>query len=530
MLALGAVLMLGTVGCESAVADQRSAATELAPGAPVPQGGTLRVGVLGDVSPRTFLQIGTSPANGHIVANVFDTLIRYGSDDVVPRPALATDWELAPDGRSLALELRRDVTFHDGRPFVSSDVAASLRAYVDGPWTPQFKRTAAAITDFDTADPHRVVLRFAHPVSNVFDLLDSAPILDEHTLPELIEGTVFNGTGPFEFAGWQPKSKVELVGNDDYWDGPPPLDGIDLVLVSDSRSVYSRLRTGQLDVATGLSHHDQQLASGRYGFSDITLTGAEGAVYLGINVEHPALADVRVRRAIALALDRDRIITDVYRGSGYVANLPWPRWSPAYDEAANRTYRRDVEAARALLAEYTADTGTPELPRLPLEHSTIGGYGIVAEIVASNLADIGIETELRPNDSTQNSAKLIAGEFPALWVLEHAFAQYTPSTLAVSAYPFNAAENTSHYRSGPYSAAATEAWQAPGATSPPALDAYRRLSDLLLSDLFLVEIGVTLHKIAAAPSVGGIGWDKRNQLHLRGTYLTSQSGDLQGDD
>ncbi|RPA10343.1 ABC transporter substrate-binding protein [Gordonia sp. OPL2] len=508
--------VIATAGCQSAVSQQQNAAVRsLAPGEPAPRGGELRVGVLSDLSPKTFLQIGTGALNGQVVANAFDTLIRYSRESLTVRPSLATAWQLAPDGRSLTLDLRRDVTFHDGRPFVSSDVENSIKAYLGGPWTPQFKRTAAAITAFDTTDPHRIVLGFAHPLSNIFDLLDSAPIVDQNSLADLKAGKRFNGTGPFRFSSWQPNSSVRLVRNEHYWGGAPPLDAIRFVVVKDDQSLATRLRTGQLDVADGLSYHDQQLITSRYGFKEVTFTGGESQQYVGINVQNPVLADVRVRRAIAYAVDRKRIISDVYRGSGYTVNLPWPRWSPAHQAAADDTYTRDLPKARALLAQ------VGPIPPLTLDFSTQGVDRTIAEIVQSNLKDIGITVDLVPNDQTQQASKLIGGKFPGLWLLQHGFAQFTPSTLAVSAYPFNAAKNSSNYVNPAYAAAANDAWTTPDGTSAAALDAYRRLDDIWLNDLFLVEIGVVLTKVATAGSVGNVDWDRRNQLHLANTYLTT---------
>ncbi|GAB32473.1 ABC transporter substrate-binding protein [Gordonia otitidis] len=518
LLAVVALLTMGTAtACTSAVAQQdNSTATALPPGHKPPQGGTLRVGVLNDLSPKTFLQIGTGSMNGHVVSNVFDTLIRYSRDDLTVRPSLATRWQLAPDGRSLTLDLRDDVRYHDGRAFTSADVESSLKAYTAGPWTPQFKRTAAAITGYDTSNPHRVVLTFDHPLSNIFDLLDSAPIIDGNTLDGLRAGKVFNGTGPFRFASWQPNSDVHLVRNDSYWGPRANLDGVDLDIITDQQALYTRLRTGQIDLAYGLNNHDQELATRRYGFSAITYTGAESQEYVGINVSNPALSDVRLRKAIAFSIDRERIINDVFRKSGYVVNLPWPKWSPAYDASKNTTYTRDVTKARRLVAEHG-----PVAP-ITLDYSTQGVDRVVAQIVQSNLKDVGIPVQLRPNDNTVQSSKLIGGKFDGIWLLQHGFAQFTPSTLAVSAYPFNAAKNSSNYVNPDYAKAANAAWNAPDPTSPAALAAYRQLDDIWLNDLFLVEIGVVFQQSAASPAVGNIDWDRRAQLHLGETYLNTQ--------
>ncbi|TWS18357.1 ABC transporter substrate-binding protein [Tsukamurella asaccharolytica] len=509
------ILAVGSSGCESAVARQRTAATQ-APrtDGSVPQGGTLRVGVDQDFSPKTFLQIGQK-LNGTVLANVYDTLIRYTRDGVTPTPSLATAWRLAPDGLSLELDLRSDVTFHDGRPFVSRDVEESIKAYIGGPWTAQFKRTAAAITRFDTQDPHRVILYFAHPLSNVFDLLDSAPILDVATLPQLKEGTVYNGTGPFRFGQWQPKQSLRLDRNDRYWGGRPALEHISYQVIPDSRALYTRLLTGQIDIADELTPQDQQLAAGRNGFQNVSLVGAESQQYVGVNVKNPALSDVRLRQAIAYSIDRERIVNDVTRGSAYAVNVAWPRWSPAYDEADNRTYRRDVNKARELVREIG------EIPEIPLDYASGGNQRIIAEIVQSNLADAGIKVRLVANDYAQQSEKLVGGKFEGLWILEHGFAQFTPSTLAVSAYPFNAAKNSSNYSDPDYTAAAEAAWRVADGTSPQALAAYRRLSEILLRDLFIVEIGVRITQVAASPQVGGVDWGKRNDLRFARTYLAS---------
>ncbi|GAB16752.1 putative ABC transporter substrate binding protein [Gordonia effusa NBRC 100432] len=517
LLLLAVVGVMTVSGCQSAVSQLDDTTTaSLTQGQSAPRGGDLRVGVLGDLSPKTFLQIGSDALNGSIVSNVYDTLIRYARDDLTPKPSLAKRWTLAPDGLELSLDLRDDVRFHNGRPFVSADVEQSLKAYLSGPWKPQFKRTAAAITAFDTADPHRVVLHFAHPLSNIFDLLDSAPIIDAQTLPQLKAGTTFNGTGPFKFVSWQPNSSVRLERNSQYWDGPPPLDSVTFVEATDQQSLYTRLRTGQLDLAYGMTYHDQQLATGRYGFRSITMKGAEQQQYVGIDLKNSQLSDIRLRQAIAYALDRPRIIGDVFRDNGYVVNAPWPKWSPAYRAADNTRYRRDVARAKALVAAHGS------VAPITLDYSTRGVDRIIAQIVQSNLKDVGIPVILRPNDQTRQAAKLIGGEFGGLWLLQHAFAQFTPSTLAVSAYPFNAAKNSSNYTDAEYAAAATTAWSVPNGESDIALSAYRKLTEHFLNDLFLVEIGVVFQPLATSPSVGNVDWDRRNQFHFATTYLTKK--------
>ncbi|MGI5218434.1 ABC transporter substrate-binding protein [Nocardia sp. CA-290969] len=511
--ALAAVAALLT-GCTSAVALQKAGtATELEPGQEVPVGGTARIGVDRDLVPASFLFITNNPVNGGVAANVFDTLVSYSGGSLEPHPRLATAWQLSGDGRRLELTLRDDVRFHNGKQFTSADVAFTLRTLTDPGWNAQFRRTAATITAFDTSDPFRIGLTLAQPTGNIFDLLSVAPIIDAQTLARLKEGREFNGTGPFRFVSWQPKVGLSIRRNDDYWGAKAPLDGATFTVVTDEQALVTKLRTGQLDAAYGVSPLDAELAVSRGGFRSHLLEGSEGNQYVGINLANPALRDVRLRQAIAYAIDRDRILTDVYRGNGYASSLPWPRTSPAYNEQDAGTYRRDVDRARALVAEI----GT--VPPIPLNYQAGRTDRIIAEIIQSNLADAGIEVQLVPTDAAQMLSLLVAGRFPGLWVVQHGFAQMTPSTLAVAAYPFNAAKNASNFVDAGYQAHAVAAWKQQDPTSPEAIAAYRALNRDLLDALFLVEIGVIQPEVVTSTAIGGFAWTRTIDPDLRSAYL-----------
>lgn len=166
--------------------------------------------------------------------------------------------------------------------------------------------------------------------------------------------------------------------------------------------------------------------------------------YVGINVTTPVLSDVRVRRAIAYAIDRERIL-DVYRGAD-TPEICRGRGGPGIPARRQRDLHRDP--TRAALPRQVGP-----IPPLSLDFSTQGVDRVIAEIVPVNLKDVGITVDLVPNDQTQQASKLIGGKFTGLWLLQHGFAQFTPSTLAVSAYPFNAAKNSSNYVNPAYAAA-----------------------------------------------------------------------------
>jgi peptide/nickel transport system substrate-binding protein len=507
-----ALSLLTLAGCSSAVNDAAGG------GDAKPQdGGILKIGVATDLLPATPFS-NASDATNVLIGLVYDSLVDYPTESLEPEPALATSWSAAPDGSSLTLQLRKGVTFHSGRPFTSKDVEFSIKQWADPTFAVQFQRTAAAVTGFDTSDPHVVTLRFDHPVSNIFDLLDTLPIIDSATIDDLKAGKSYVGTGPFEFDNWTPNSQLTFSRNTSYWGGAPRLDGVQAKVVGDSQSQVSQLRSGQLDAIIGAGNRDVESLkkSGRF---DVTqLTGAEQQVYVGANVANPALKNVKLRRAIAYAVDRQRIVDDVYRGAGYPINLPWPKYSPAYDEKLNSTYDRDVAKAKALVKEATRGGAAPTIP-LEFDANS-GNIEATAQIVQSDLADIGVKVELQPVDHNQFIKELIGAQFKGLWILNHSYAQYTPSTLAVSAYPFNADHNASHFESTRYQTDANAAWKIASGVDKRAARAYGRLNRDLLDNAFLIELAVVYNQVASSPRVHGFTWSKRQEIHLDDAYLS----------
>lgn len=496
--------------CSSAVNQSKGGGDDNAQ--PV-KGGTLKYGVLVDLVPANILtNTGTTP---YVVGLVFESLVRYPHDKLDPQPLLAKSWTLAPDGRSIALVLRDDVKFHSGRAFTSKDVEFSLRTYADPKWSAQLKSTAAAITGFDTTDPHQITLTFAQPLGNIFDLLDTVPILDSESIDQLATADKIIGTGPFRFVQRIPNQQLVFEKNPNYWvPDRPYLDRVELSIISDNNAQLNALKTGQIHFADGITYRDNENLGKTDGYRVVTYEGAEVQMYVGVNVANPALADVKLRQAIAYAIDRDRIINEVFRGAGYALNLPWPKTSPAFDDTRNTRFKRDLTKAKQVLSEL------PKPPKLPLAFTAgYATYEATAQIVQANLAEIGIETELVPTDNATFVKQLIGGQFPGLWVTDHSWAQFTPSTLTASAYPFNARKNTSHFESPAYVAAADAAWQLPQGTGPDAQRAYGVLSDQLLDGLWLIEIGVRFAQGTTSKNLHAVNWTKRRELALTDTFL-----------
>lgn len=505
----GALAASVLTACSSAVGEADNGGSSSAPA----DGGVLKIGSTSDIVPATIFT-NSSDSTNTLIGAVYESLVDYPLDSLEPQPRLATSWQLADDGRSLTLQLRDDVTFHSGREFTSKDVEFSIKTWADPVWTVQLQRTAAAVTGFDTSDPHAITLEFAHPLSNVFDLLDMLPIIDSESIGELQEGKAYVGTGPFVFESWTPSSQLVFSRNDDYWGEQPHLDGIEVDIVADPQAQVSQLRSGQLDLVTGASYRDLETLSNDGKFDVTGFEGAAQQIYVGADLANPQLDDIELRKAIAYAVDRERIVDEVFRGNAEAINLPWPDYSPAYDAAANETYAYDPAKAKEIVA------GLGDQPVLPLAYPAgNANYESVAQIVQANLEAAGLETELQPTEYSQFIKQLIGGTFGGLWILQHAYAHYTPSTLAVSAYPFNADKNASHFESAEYKKHAEAAWTAKSGTAPEAIESYQALNKDLLDNLFLIELALLHFQVASAPDVQDFTMSKRGELDFRSTYL-----------
>lgn len=503
-------LLLGAggtlTGCRSAVtSDDRTA------GGPK-RGGKLVIAINQDFTPALlFTQTGQSLQN----RLVFNTLIRY-DDSLEPQPELATSWQYAADGRSITLKLRDDVTYHDGRPFTADDVVFAVQNLQKPERSAQLAATARVVTGFEKHGDHELVLKLAHPVSNLFDLFEFMIIADRHTVDAAVAGTKLNGTGPFRFTKWSPGASLSLTRNDKYWiPDRPYLDAVELRVYTQPDALLSALRSGQAQLSYHVSgKHLATLKSGE-SFTIKEYDTGSGALYVGATVSKKPADSKDFRQAIAWAVDRDRVVSQALGGYGLASAAPWPKSSPAYTEANRTHYGHDPARARQLLKA----SGVSVKGTLPLGHPNTPLHTAIAEIVQYDLEQIGLKTQLQPSDPAAFQKMLIGATMPTLWVNGHGFAQVQPSTLAVSAYPFNEAKNTSHFSSKEYTEVVQRAWQRQDATGAASNALYQKISDLLLDEAFIIDLAVQGSVEVAAKQLHGPTLNKFTYLDLDHAYL-----------
>ncbi|MFD0151819.1 ABC transporter substrate-binding protein [Streptomyces sp. NPDC055721] len=513
----GALLLgLGLTGCRAAVseaetpADQGKAGEPGKAGAEPRRGGTLSVAVNADFTPSLLFAQSAQSLQQRLIYN---TLTRY-DDRLKPQPELATSWEYAKDGRSITLALRTGVTFHDGRPFTADDVVFAVKNLQNPLRAAQLRATAAAVTGFEKRGDHELVLKLAHPVNNLFDLFEFMIITDRHSVEEAVTGKKLIGTGPFKLTEWRPGSGLSLTRNETYWNpGRPYLDGVELRVVPQADALLSSLRTGQSQLSFSVPGKNLALVAAGPELAISEYATGGGAVYLGVNTTVAPLNDKTVRQALAWGVDRERILKQVLGGYGLASATPWPKSSPAFTEAGRTHYTYDPGKARELLRS----AGHTRLD-LPLLHVNLPGETAVAEAVQYDLRQIGVHVTLQPTDSAAAQKNLISQNMPALWTMSHSFAQVQPSTLAVSAYPFNEAKNTSKFRSAAYTKVVREAWTTP-AEGARANTLRQQITDTLLDEAFIIDLAIRGAVQVSAKKLHGVTLNKFSYLNLDDAYL-----------
>ncbi|MFB7513379.1 ABC transporter substrate-binding protein [Streptomyces sp. NPDC056144] len=510
----GALLLgLGLTGCRSAVSDTPAPAAkgkDASASAEPRRGGTLSIAANADFTPSLLFAQSAQTLQHRLIYN---TLTRY-DDQLKPQPELATSWEYAKDGRSITLKLRTGVTFHDGRPFTADDVVFAVKNLQNPLRAAQLRATAAAVTGFEKRGDHELVLKLAHPVNNLFDLFEFMIITDPKTVESAVTGKQLIGTGPFKLTKWSPGTGLSLTRNDAYWQpGRPYLDGVEIRVVPQADALLSSLRTGQTQLSYSVPGKNLPVVAQAPDLAISEYATGGGAVYLGVNTSVAPLNDKTVRQALAWGVDRERIVKQVLGGYGLASATPWPKSSPAFTEAGRTHYTYNPGKARELLKS----AGHTRLD-LPLLHVNLPGETAVAEAVQYDLRQIGVHVTLEPVDSANAQKKLISQTMPALWTMSHGFAQVQPSTLAVSAYPFNEAKNTSKFRSAAYTKTVREAWTAP-AEGPRANALRQSITDTLLDEAFIIDLAIRGSVQVTAKKLHGVTVNKFTYLNLDDAYL-----------
>lgn len=322
-----------------------------------------------------------------VYANLFEGLTRFGPDgDILP--ALAESWDISEDGLTYRFALREGVTFHDGSAMTAEDVVFTLdRARADDSINAQ-KFLFADIADVSAEDDMSVVVTLAQPNGNfLFNMAWGDAVI---VAPESAETNANNpvGTGPFRFADWRQGDSVVIERNPDYWGEPVQLERATFRFISDPTAAFAAMMAEDVDIFPVFPAPETiPVLDADPRFEAIVGT-TEGETILAMNNRRAPLDDVRVREAIARALDRQEIIDGAMFGYGTPIGSHFAPHHPAYVDLLDLS-AHDPERSRQLLAEAGVEGLTLSLALPPPVYARRGG-----EIIAAQLRDVGITVEI----------------------------------------------------------------------------------------------------------------------------------------
>ena len=397
-LLIALVMWLAASGTLSAAPDTSDA--------PV-TGDAIIVGSIGDAS-RLLPPLASDSASGDIVGLVFNGLLKYDERLQIVGD-LAQSWEISPDGLTITVVLRDGIRWHDGTPCTAEDVRFTYQTLIDPNVRTPYSSSYELVESVEALDARTVRIHYAQPFAPALESWMMG-IIPKHLLEHddvnttrLLRQPI--GTGPYRFTRWKTGELIELRVNPDYFEHRSYVDRYLYRIIPDQATLFLEVLTGGVDLSgltplqyrrqTDLPYIQQHYRKYRY--------PSFGFTYLGYNLQDARFSDVRVRRAINLAIDQAAIIDGVLFGLGAPATGPYPKESWAYDPTVAPP-ARDLGEARRLMAEagWTDHDGDGLLDRdgRPFAFTILTNQGNevrrqVAELVQRQLKELGMDVQIR---------------------------------------------------------------------------------------------------------------------------------------
>lgn len=397
------------------VLHRRSVVTAIAASALLPRAGRAQA--------QSLLRIGTSgfpPARANAFANIqtpaiifnsalFDGLTRLNKDGSLS-PGLALSWEAVEPTR-WRFKLREGVVFSNGRPFDANAIVHAI-GYLTapGPASEGLRREMSPfLVGAEAVDPSTVDIITKFPVPALPRYAAVLLIVEPGAWKELGPDGFADkpaGTGPMIAESWAP-GRIVFKRNPTSW-RPAGIDGVEFLLLPDVPSRLQAMLSGRLDVVYSLPPEDIQVVTDAGGTITSNRDGAASAIFFMFGGGRATpLSDVRVRRALNMAVDRQAIVDVLLAGRTALSNQPTVHEAFGFDPSI-APYPFDVDGAKKLLAEAGHGTGFP----MTLEIATGNMVSLmVAQRVADDLARIGVKTEVRQKPVIQFLTDFVRGRF-----------------------------------------------------------------------------------------------------------------------
>lgn len=374
-------------------------------------------------------QVGYDWQNWSVIKSIFDGLMDYKPGTTELEPDLAESYTVSDDGLTYTFKLRDGVKFHNGRTMTSADVKYSFERAVNpatqSPGGGYFSMIAGyddvaggkatALSGIETPDDKTVIFKLTRPDATFLHLM---AINFGYVVPkEEVEkagadwGKKPVGTGAFKFVEWVPGQSIKLERNKDYFRaGVPYLDNVNFEFGQDPTVAVLRLKKGEIDiVGDGIPPAQFAELMADPANKDLIAEGDQlHTGYVTMNVTQPPFDNVKVRQAVNMAINKERIVR-LINNRGVPASQALPPAMPAYNPD-NKGYAYDPEAAKKLLAEAGVGEINTELYVMNVDPNPR-----IAQAIQQDLAAVGIKAEIRSLAQAEVIAAGGAGKAPMIW-------------------------------------------------------------------------------------------------------------------
>lgn len=354
-------------------------------------------------------RVGIDGQSERIDSLIFDYLLTRG-DNLEVAPGLAERWEV-PDPQTYVFHLHRGVRFHDGRPLTARDVKWTFDSLITGKIRSPRGGAYRFVDHIDAVDDSTVVFHLKEPDSPLLWNLSTGAvgIVPYGSGSELSAHPI--GSGPFKFVSAETDKEVIIERNDDYWADKAKIARVRFAVVPDATTQALELRKGSGDIIiNGSFPPDSVLTLEREPTLAIESAPGTRLAYLAFNLRDPILKDVRVRQAIAYALDRKPMIEYLWRNQAQAARSVLPTQSWAYNSNVP-TYDHDPAKARTLLdaAGYPEKNGVRF--HITMKTSTDENTRLMVAVMQQQLREVGIALDIRTFEFATFFSDVVHGAF-----------------------------------------------------------------------------------------------------------------------
>lgn len=458
---------------------------------------------------------------------IYDGLTRFDGPTTKVVPALAESWEIAQDGLSWTFKLREDVKFHDGTPFTAEAVKQSFeRQFIpDHPYKStrflRWKSKFGAMTGADVVDAHTIKLNFSIPqpallynlaiytgfIVNPESLKDGAEAISEKPV----------GTGPFKFSRWVKKDLIELVRNEAYWGEVPKVEKLIVRVIPENDVRLLALQKGEIHLTDDVPFNR---ITDLDATAEIDVETVPAVAFSGfnLNAESPKLQDVRVRKAIQMAINRQRLYNIMFFKLGEFDQQLMPSGEIGRSDKSV-VYPYDPEGAKKLLVEagvtepLKIDLISFNNPR-PYFPSPSDG----AAVVKADLARVGIDANVVLTTWADWLERRRAGAFD-MTVGGWFASTVDPEGMMFPLYhsQFVGGDNTARLRSPEVDKLIDEA----RATydNEKRQELYARAMDIIADEAITIFLAHPVYSLGKRAEVQGVYRNPANQVYLNATTL-----------